>query len=483
MDLNNSLKQFCKYILKYDNKFNDLSGQEFAGFKRANAKSYNILLENLDNKQIFVNNLNTSLVLLFCKAKVDEITDESYTVLDILIKRNPNFGMKGTLGTVSIDKLKQIKSTIDQQYSNEQDSETRSATTTNRNDVNNRSQEHSLLRKSALNNIRDLYKRIHRKKNNVRIIEYHEKNGSVPSKLFIERFPTPFLIHDIIFVEGYNDIIKECQKKIMTFCKKRLEEQVEALEKDIAKNKSKLEGSDNLEDEISRIEKETIDTLLPSFQKSMEKAERINIRTFVHKESSPNTSLDEDFFSENENTPTIDLTENAEDLSHHKSNRGNINKSLNSSGSYKKSNFRQNGQHRQHDRTRNNRESSFNFSRPRSYSHFRAPSNDRSHSRYTSDHHGHINRGERYFHPQNRQHQNQSFNNSNYGERRANYSFKHNNSYGGNNFNSNHQNLQENLDSRPLPRNTAYQHHLRSNDNNNNTRNSTFETRRAYPNR
>ncbi len=64
-------------------------------------------------------------------------------------------------------------------------------------------------------------------------MEYHIKNGSVPSQLFINKFPEPFLKEDTIFIDEYNKIINECQIRIMQSCTQRLKDQIVTLKEKI----------------------------------------------------------------------------------------------------------------------------------------------------------------------------------------------------------------------------------------------------------
>ncbi|CAF0829065.1 unnamed protein product [Brachionus calyciflorus] len=69
------------------------------------------------------------------------------------------------------------------------------------------------------------------KENNIKLIESHIKNGTTPSQLFFDKFPTPFLNYDSIFVENYNKIIQKAQIEILNESLIRLNCQIKDLKK------------------------------------------------------------------------------------------------------------------------------------------------------------------------------------------------------------------------------------------------------------
>ena len=301
MDLSNHVKVLCQYVIKYKNKFNTMSAHEFAGFKRNHANTYNFLRNTLQN-DIFIHNLNTSLATLFCKVDKEKIDNDSFNMLTILVNSNPNFGNKGILGAVPIEKLKLLKTSIESQFTtslNDIDIQSPSFNTNeseNSINANQHAANQALLEKIS-KKIKEIYKRIHKKENNIKVAEYHIKNGSAPKQLFIDSFPQPFLIHDIIFVQEYDKLVKTWQVdalKLSISCMKR---QIENLKNNINNLKDQItpQMHNDVDDLLCQLSEEAYSTLESTLQNAFEKAERVNIRTFFARDKSPEEKDDDVF--------------------------------------------------------------------------------------------------------------------------------------------------------------------------------------------
>ena len=75
--------------------------------------------------------------------------------------------------------------------------------------------------------------KILKKENDILIMRTHIKNETIPSELGHLRHPKPFLPHDEIFIDKYNDLISNFQKNVLALSIERLEEQVEILRNDL----------------------------------------------------------------------------------------------------------------------------------------------------------------------------------------------------------------------------------------------------------
>ena len=118
-------------------------------------------------------------------------------------------------------------------------------------------------------NIGRLYKRLYHKQNSKKVFEFHNKNGTVPEKLDINRFPRPFLSRDTIFVDKYNSLIKDFQAQIMKLCDERLDQQIVKINDSIKVSKEKIP---NMENEIKGIEDKVRINYQENLKKSLEKA-------------------------------------------------------------------------------------------------------------------------------------------------------------------------------------------------------------------
>ena len=95
------------YLMKYRARFETLSLQELNSFKKYHKEEY-ATLRNTLHTEIFLQNLNTSLAALLLKVEKNAINNDVYNILACLTNANPSFGKKGTLGSVSLNKLKQL---------------------------------------------------------------------------------------------------------------------------------------------------------------------------------------------------------------------------------------------------------------------------------------------------------------------------------------------------------------------------------------
>jgi hypothetical protein len=79
----------------------------------------------------------------------------------------------------------------------------------------------------------NLYKKIIKKKNEIKNYQTHLDQNTVPHKLDYNKFPLPVLPHDSRFVDRYNDKLCSIQKDLMKFIITYLDEEIEELENEI----------------------------------------------------------------------------------------------------------------------------------------------------------------------------------------------------------------------------------------------------------
>jgi len=440
-----------------------MSGHELGGFKKSHKFDYTTLRNTLQN-EIFIQNLNTSLATLFSKIDKSTINNDVFNMLNVLVNTNPSFGKKGILGSVSITKLKQLKTEVEQEFSGSlniiEETQNSVSTENNLHDAEVNSAANQDLIKKTLNKIKGLFRRIHRKENNIKIAQYHIKNGSAPKQLFIEMFPVPFLIHDITFVQNYDVMVKRWQKEALELAIESFKRQVEALRNNIENNKRVIENLVNdISQELDKVSSEAMKLVETSLNNALEKAERINIRSFSSRDKSPQGSTKDDEIFENsfssdyqeENQVNSNEGQTTDPEDHHSNNRSRnrnnrirTNRSRSNNSRARSNTMRSNNSRSNNSRSNNSRSNNSRSNNNRS-NHFRSnnfqqanynndngqyrSSNNVSHQRYHSN--------ER---PNRNSYQNSNRNNSryrNYEENDFNPMQPRNNYQNRNNFNNN----------------------------------------------
>ena len=78
-------------------------------------------------------------------------------------------------------------------------------------------EEDSLAKNVIFKKIKNSLRRVLKKENNIKILNFHIKNGTTPSQLLYSKFPIPFLSYCDNFVQGYNNIFSKTHIEIMNF--------------------------------------------------------------------------------------------------------------------------------------------------------------------------------------------------------------------------------------------------------------------------
>jgi hypothetical protein len=139
----------------------------------------------------------------------------------------------------------------------------------------------------------ETYNKILRKENNILIMKTHLNNQTAPTELSYNRFPNPFLHHDQLFVQKYNNLIRKFQQDLINLIIERCNEQIEILKNDfklfsnILKNHiSKLDDYEKYlkENEKKKLEKD--------FEKANKKCLEIITKPFITKEKTKNKQND-----------------------------------------------------------------------------------------------------------------------------------------------------------------------------------------------
>ena len=205
---------------------------------------------------------------------------------------------------------------------------------------------------STQKRIRKLYKRINKKLISNKVHEFHKLNGTAPKQLNVYQFPVPFLPHDIIFMESYNNLIKKFQNEIIDLCIKRCNDQIKKLEDDLARLKSQVNNNNNNIDEIfNNIKKEVEDSFKMKTQKALDKAAKLIVRSLNVKERNDNdSSIDENWYDEPNETPQNNHQSRRDLSSNYRDNN------LNQSNS-----FRHSSRHRPNSNQSRNRFNSRNY--------------------------------------------------------------------------------------------------------------------------
>lgn len=92
-----------------------------------------------------------------------------------------------------------------------------------------------------------------KKENHIKILQFHLENNTVPSQLFYRCWPEVFLTYYVVFVDKYNERIKEFATTILNDIIKHLKTQIEILNINMATYLTSLEGLENLNDLIADI--------------------------------------------------------------------------------------------------------------------------------------------------------------------------------------------------------------------------------------
>ena len=311
MDLVKPFESYCQYVLKYKTRFNQLNNNELGYFKR-HKDQYQTLKSAVQNIDICVSNLSSSLSHLLLKIPIEHIKNDIYQILILLISDNPNFGgNSGVLGNYQINLLKELKEKVDSQFSQE------SQIVINRPNNTNASTSESTLNtldtQKQYDDVKGLYKRVFKKEISLKVFDYHKQNGTAPKEISIHNFPPPFLSHDKDFIKDYDALIKSFQVQIMDLCIKRVNQQINSFRSKIEDIKTNLSNNrvENIENQLDNIKKQIETNWKTIGDSAMEKAQRIIIKSFSVRQPNNNVSVDEGWFIRERNNNQENSNQNS----------------------------------------------------------------------------------------------------------------------------------------------------------------------------
>jgi hypothetical protein len=403
--LNEAIHCLCAYILKCckDKKYQNITGQSFGAFKHHYRVQYDILKDNLQ-QDIHISNIFLCLTTLLEKCDNLVITGPVIDLLEDFVKLKPNFGCKGVpteshvtcfnkylllvkekynisdpfvpITQLNIAETQNHSNIIETQLTGvitstiesvNKDTNTNANTKTSQekitqnicSNVGNKQSNDSVICMSTTNNalehkkimkkIRYNINRMLRKRNDIKIFEFHIANGTTPSSLFFANFPEPFLNTDDPFIENYNTIIVSTQTEIMKLSIKRLKEQILSIEERIHSLKSKIKENEETQKEIGQIYERESKFLEKAFMDADRKARSVVSRPFtakkynhVGKKNQNTMKKSEDQMRKTNKTPTT-KTKNGE-----MKNRDMTTESRNFRKPNKSNNFEQQTTKKQH---------------------------------------------------------------------------------------------------------------------------------------
>lgn len=314
-----SFRALCSFILRYKHNFLSFNGCVLGSFKSNNKYDHDELLTylssfsnwtQLSNKEaLFANNLHIALFLIFTNLSKEFIHDEIFELLSIICNSNPRIGH--TQDSSSLSQLSEIyhsirnpEHTANQQTTSTSQSQNLSCNTEVLSQlisaVAQLSQamsafssvqvqttaSHNSTSLDSNNKVtlqcKNIQRRILRKKNDIKLLEFHLNNETTPSALFFDKFPVPFLWHDEEAVNDHNQIVKEAQQKMLESSIKHLNRQLASLQSNLEQLKPSVVNfvSDSarfFNDLKQSLEKELSD----EFRKADEKAKRFTSRPFT----------------------------------------------------------------------------------------------------------------------------------------------------------------------------------------------------------
>jgi hypothetical protein len=86
-----------------------------------------------------------------------------------------------------------------------------------------------------------------RYKNHLAIFKIHTTNNTTPSSLFFDRYPPPLFREDEKFIDSYNALIREMQKRTIDLTVGEFTERLEIVEEEIINEKDRLQGLSKFE--------------------------------------------------------------------------------------------------------------------------------------------------------------------------------------------------------------------------------------------
>ena len=300
MDDDNSFDLLCTFLLKLRNDYKDKlkNGTSFGYFKKNN-KTEHTSLSTSFHQDLTIHNLLDFLLSSFKSIDTNSISKGQYIVLNDLINKKL-LVKQVALNDLQINDLKEVKNQCLEKFRdvfrddsidlnenenvnlpdelNEDDSldldkftasqlmnlyqkmsqlfnvggGTKNFPNTSNNDIN--------LVDNLKNSCFKLLDKIIRSENHLKILKTHLDNKTVPRSLEVNRFPRPVLMHDVTFVEEYNNLISKFQEDSLNLAIKRLQD-------------SKLSKTEEfvMKKDLLAINMNNVDFLMSSFKEKIEK--------------------------------------------------------------------------------------------------------------------------------------------------------------------------------------------------------------------
>ena len=175
----------------------------------------------------------------------------------------------------------------------------------------------------VLKKIRFSLRRAIKKENHIKILQFHLENNTVPSQLFYRCWPEVFLPDDVVFVDKYNERIKEFATTILNDIINHLKTQIDSLNTNMATYLTFLEDLENLNDIIADIQVQELHYATKEFEIASEKALNTVLRPFIVKNKNKNKQENNDQNTNNFQNKTMYSN------SRNQSNRNQIHKQNN----------------------------------------------------------------------------------------------------------------------------------------------------------
>jgi transposase len=66
-EFSNAFETFCRYIQRYRKSYNEINSSHLAGYKKHYKDDYQVLVQNLNNSDIYIENIGSKLIQLYVK--------------------------------------------------------------------------------------------------------------------------------------------------------------------------------------------------------------------------------------------------------------------------------------------------------------------------------------------------------------------------------------------------------------------------------
>jgi len=377
MDDNKAILCLFKYLISFKDKYPTLTAPVFGRFKVSFKSEYE-QLKKVTIDDILKTNFYTSMLKIFECYNTIVATQ----VFPFTIKRSPHFilliqdfidGKTSEIcGTETFNKFDEIDivilNTCLENYQNlEKEIENSVRSLTIINEISATIQTKSLPKdfKEASGLFRVQLEKASRNHNHINILKTHLESDpiTVPKRLMYWKFPEPWLPYDPLYIEQYNILIIEFQKKAMEMSIKCCEERLKTNNEQLEKLKQNYKETPNLESLIEKIknsiefktkksyqeQSEAIVHLKPQYYKVIDNIDLTDVNL---KEKSINTS---------NSRPSRRST--STNNSNNRSNNTQINKRARFNSNHNHSNFNNNQSSRKSSNNNNNQKNSRSKSR------------------------------------------------------------------------------------------------------------------------